>query len=209
MATQSFQLVMDAGPTPGKILPLNKSEIIIGRDTSVDLVINIAEVSRRHARLRAEAGSFILEDLGSTNGTFVNGQRLSGPVVLRPGDRVQLGDAVTLAFQVAQYDMDATVVTPASQKQSAQPAPSAAAPPPPPPPQAQQPPAYVGHVPASPPMATAPASQQKSRLWLWATLGCLGVLVCAVLVGAIAFDTLNMYCVPPFDTLFSFLYTCP
>lgn len=209
MATQSFQLVMDVGPTPGKAIPLNKPELVIGRESGCDIVINIAEVSRRHARLRSEAGGYIVEDLGSTNGTFVNGQRISGPVALRPGDRIQLGDAVTLAYQVEQYDMNATVVSPAGRQPATQPPRPPVAPPaqppaaPPPPP---QPPAYVGSVPASPPAA---AARPQSRTWLWATLGCLGVLVCAVIIGAVAFDAMNLYCVPPFDSLFSFLYTCP
>jgi len=206
---------MSVGPTPNKVFPLSKQELIIGRDTTADLVINIAEVSRRHARLRLEAGGFVIEDLGSTNGTFVNGQRMTGPTMLRPGDRIQLGEAVTLSYQVAQFDIDATVVTPASQQQAIPRAgqPAAAAPPPPPPSPAPAPPpaqrpAYAGHVPASPP--AAPAVQKKdSRPWLWAGLGCAGVVVCVVVVGAIAFDMLNMYCTPPFDTLFSFLYTCP
>ena len=49
------------------------------------------EISRRHARFHRENGNFVVEDLGSTNGTYVNGRRLAGPAVLSPGDEIQLG----------------------------------------------------------------------------------------------------------------------
>lgn len=223
MATQSFQLVMTAGPTPEKVFPLSKQEIIIGRDTNADVSINIAEVSRRHARMRLEPSGFVIEDLGSTNGTFVNSQRLTGPHVLRPGERIQLGEAVTLAYQVSQYDLNATVVTPSSGVDTVSgmrpvSPPPAAAPPPPQAPQAyqqQRPPApqqaYSGQVPAGPPPAPMqpPQEEREGRPWLWAGLGCVGVAICLVVVGAVAFDMMNLYCTPPFNSLFSFLYTCP
>ncbi len=110
MAESTFQLVMNSGPNPGKEFPLEKGEVFIGRDLTNDLVINDAEVSRRHARLVAQAGGYILEDLGSTNGTFVNGQRLMGPYILRSGETVTLGEHVSLLFQEVRIDPDATMV---------------------------------------------------------------------------------------------------
>lgn len=109
MAPQSFQLVMRSGPNPGKTFALSKSEITIGRDIGNDVVINDAEISRRHARLFAQGSSFVLEDLGSTNGTFVEGQRLMGPHMLRPGELILLGENVTLVYEPLQQDPDATV----------------------------------------------------------------------------------------------------
>lgn len=76
MAPQTIQLVMRTGPTPGKAFPLSKSEIVIGRDATCDIVINDAEISRRHAKMTMQETGYVLEDLGSTNGTFVDGQRL-------------------------------------------------------------------------------------------------------------------------------------
>lgn len=111
MAEPSYQIVMNTGPNPGKVFPLEKNEIFIGRDLTNDVVINDAEVSRRHARLVAQAGGYILEDLGSTNGTFVNGQRLMGPYILRPGETVTLGEHVSLAFEQLRSDPDATMVS--------------------------------------------------------------------------------------------------
>ena len=216
MTPQNFQLVMRSGPNPGKVFALSKSEIVIGRDISADVVINSAEVSRRHARLRLDpAGQYTIEDLGSTNGTFVNGQRISVPVPLRPGDVVMLGEAAALAFEPAPLDPNATVIAPASEM--------AAVAPPPPVPASQEPPqmvpspqAYAGQVPpgpAAPPPPVyqqPPAPQAKSggTSWLWAGAGCLVVMLCGTVVGALLFDMLNLYCVPPFNALFSFLYTC-
>ncbi len=207
MATQSFELVMTAGPTPEKKFTLSKQEIIIGRDANADIVINIAEVSRRHTRMRLEPSGYVIEDLGSTNGTFVNGQRLSGPHMLRAGERIQLGEAVTLNYQVSAFDMDATVVTPSSGVATVAGSPPAA-----PPPRAVQPPpqpAYSGHVPPGPAQVARPVEEKEGRPWLWAGLGCIGVMICLVIVGAVAFDSLDLYCTPPFNSLFSFLYTCP
>jgi predicted component of type VI protein secretion system len=111
MPESKFQLVMNSGPTPGKEFPLEKNEVFIGRDLTNDVVINDAEVSRRHARLVSQAGGYILEDLGSTNGTFVNGQRLMGPYILRSAETVTLGEHVSLMFQEEKIDPDATVVS--------------------------------------------------------------------------------------------------
>ena len=132
MARQPFQLVMRSGPTVGKIFPLEKSELTIGRDTSNDIVINDAEVSRKHARLILQGGGFILEDLGSTNGSFVDGQRLMGPHALRPGELIMLGENISLNFESAGFDPNATVVAsaPPLQQTSPREAPPRVTPPP-------------------------------------------------------------------------------
>src|SRR5262245_18932510 len=69
------------------------SDVVHGRDPSADVVLTdpSGEVSRRHARIVIRGTEAVLEDLVSTNGTFVNGERLDGPYVLRAGDKVQLG----------------------------------------------------------------------------------------------------------------------
>jgi pSer/pThr/pTyr-binding forkhead associated (FHA) protein len=110
MAVQ-FQFVMRSGPTPGATYSLEGDQIIIGRDsTNGGVVINDSEISRKHARLTFQGGKYVLEDLGSTNGTFVNGQRLAGPAVLRSGDVVSLGEQIVLMFDVLSADAGATVV---------------------------------------------------------------------------------------------------
>ena len=109
MASQSFQLVMQKGPNPGKIYELVQEEVTIGRDISNRVVINDPEVSRRHARLTLQVGGYVIEDLGSTNGTFVDGQRLMGPHLLRPGQTVMFGEKITLAYEALGFDPNATL----------------------------------------------------------------------------------------------------
>lgn len=134
MTTQSFRLVMKHGPTPGQVYELAKNEMFIGRGPTCEVVINELEVSRNHARIYLQGGEFWLEDLNSTNGTFVNGQRLIGPHLLRAGETVNLGEKVSLEVE-AEYDDEATLVPPTTVPSS-----RAGAPEQPPTPQASYPP---------------------------------------------------------------------
>lgn len=142
----SFRLVMRTGPSVGKVYPIDKPEIFVGRDLNNDIVINDPEISRRHARLFLQGNAYVLEDLGSTNGTSVNGQHLTGPGLLRPGDSITFGERMNLVFEVAQFDPDATLVSPPAQPpQQAQGAQVYAQP-------AYQPPAYQAPVQSSRPV---------------------------------------------------------
>ena len=75
-------------------LPLTDGEHIAGRDAECSLVIDATTASRRHARITVVSGSATIEDLGSTNGTHINGTRISTPTRLAPGDEVALGTEV-------------------------------------------------------------------------------------------------------------------
>ena len=87
-------MVIRAGAGAGSEHPVD-GELILGREQgSADLVIDDPGVSRRHARLVTDAGGVIVEDLGSSNGTYVNGERISGPVEVATGDEVQLGATI-------------------------------------------------------------------------------------------------------------------
>jgi len=108
--TAKFQFVMRSGPTPGKVYPLEGPEIIIGRDNTSSLMINDAEVSRKHTRLVWQSLGYVIEDLGSTNGTFVDGVRLSAPFVLRGGESISLGENIVLIYE-STSDPDATVLS--------------------------------------------------------------------------------------------------
>ena len=77
------------GQEPGRQLPL-EGPVDIGRDSSMPLYLDDGQVSRRHARVSPQAGSAVVEDLGSTNGTFVNDQPIHSPRG-SPGDRVRIG----------------------------------------------------------------------------------------------------------------------
>ncbi len=99
--SSSFRLIVRRGPRPNEIYELNQGVLTLGRDITNDIVINDPEVSRHHCRLTQGAGGYTLEDLGSTNGTFVNGQRLTGARQLQPGEMIGLGETVTLAYEGA------------------------------------------------------------------------------------------------------------
>lgn len=79
---------------PGMVLALDsfgeRSELTIGRHHGCDVVLGDPEISRRHAHLRLRDGRWVLQDLESTNGTYVNGVRV-GRCQLRPGDHVSVG----------------------------------------------------------------------------------------------------------------------
>jgi len=109
MAVQSHQFIMKTGPNPGKIFVIQKAETTIGRDETSDIFILDSGVSRHHATLTLQGTKYVLRDLGSTNGSFVNDQRLTGPRSLNPGDVILFGDKVQLIFEVAQYDPEATI----------------------------------------------------------------------------------------------------
>lgn len=118
-----FQFVMRSGPTPGVTFPLEGDQLTIGRDSTNGVAINDAEVSRKHARMMFQGGKYVLEDLGSTNGTFVNGQRLAGPVVLKPGDVISLGEQIVLMYDAIAADAGATMAVPRRAVQQSAPPP--------------------------------------------------------------------------------------
>jgi len=72
---------------------------VLGRSRDCDVVLDDANVSRRHAEIRPSGASWIIVDLGSTNGVKVNGRRIDGPQSLRPGDTVELGTS-RIVFEV-------------------------------------------------------------------------------------------------------------
>jgi hypothetical protein len=84
-----------APPQPPVQLP-REGEVSLGRSRDCEVRLPDADTSRRHAKIVCAGGRFVLHDLGSTNGTFVNGERVSERA-LEPGDRVQIG-ANTVTF---------------------------------------------------------------------------------------------------------------
>jgi pSer/pThr/pTyr-binding forkhead associated (FHA) protein len=81
------------GPGRGSVLVLHRAAHTLGRREGCDLVLPDPRVSREHARVERDALGTEVVDLGSTNGTFVNGQRVQRRR-LRNGDRIRIGDAV-------------------------------------------------------------------------------------------------------------------
>ncbi|HZT82201.1 MAG TPA: FHA domain-containing protein [Gemmataceae bacterium] len=72
--------------------PLTQAEFLIGRGTDCDLRLHGAEVSRHHCLLRLGAGEATLVDLGSSNGTYLNGRRVRSQAALNSGDELRIGD---------------------------------------------------------------------------------------------------------------------
>jgi predicted component of type VI protein secretion system len=94
---------IESGVKKPRTFLLRSDEIIIGRLRSCPLCIPSAEVSRRHCKLTAADGYLMVEDLGSSNGTWLNGNRLEQLTVVRPGDRLDVGP---VKFRI-QYELTA------------------------------------------------------------------------------------------------------
>ena len=97
-------LIAQAGPLNGQRWSLRNS-IIVGRDSSCEIVISDRQVSRRHARFTLSQDGVLLEDLGSKNGTHCNGVRVNEPVQLQDGDNIQ----VALIQKFTYLSSDATL----------------------------------------------------------------------------------------------------
>lgn len=91
-------VVVERGPAPDTRYDITAVTSTIGRSPQNEIVINDPEMSRRHAQIVQQGDYFVVSDLGSTNGTFVNGQRCTGATSLRHGDRIEFGDTVSLLF---------------------------------------------------------------------------------------------------------------
>lgn len=73
-------------------VPLRLGETLLGRSPYCSVVLADTNVSREHAAIRASAEGLVIQDLGSRNGTRVNGERLNGSRELKPGDRIEIGN---------------------------------------------------------------------------------------------------------------------
>jgi hypothetical protein len=156
-------LIVRSGPRSGERIELI-GELVVGRENA-DLTVEDEEVSRRHLAVRPHEDGVELEDLGSTNGTFVDGARLSAVVVVSSGARVTLGETVLeVEVDVPEVDPGATRLRERPPERDAtimRPTPVPAAPPPPDAtiagaPVPPRPPAPAPPPPAAPPRA-APA----------------------------------------------------
>ena len=88
------RLVVTEGPLRGTTLPLTSSAILVGRAPSCTLVLDDDYSSSRHARLYPENGQWFVEDLGSTNGTYLGSARVDRPMAVTAGAPVRVGKSV-------------------------------------------------------------------------------------------------------------------
>jgi predicted component of type VI protein secretion system len=213
-----LRLVMRRGPQVDRAFPILKDVVMIGRDAANDIIIADPEVSRHHSRIVQQPnGMLTIEDLGSTNGTYVNGARLVSSQALTPGDTIGLGETVVLQFQAAAGDAGTTVAAPRSTYQGeAAPAPYtpepgfAPAPSYPPPAQVYQPASVQAPPQAAVPRAPLPQTgslraapprrSANTRNYLLAGCGCL-LLLCVLCVVAVwvgdTFGGAAFWTVPP------------
>jgi len=97
-------LILREGDRQGQCWPIDREEMVIGRDQECDVVLPDRQVSRRHAVVHHKDENYIIEDCRSKNGTYVNGQPLEGPYLLQDGDEIQ----IALRFKLAFVDAGAT-----------------------------------------------------------------------------------------------------
>lgn len=200
MAT--FHLIMRSGPSIGRTYALETSETTLGRDAANRIAINDVEISRKHARILKQGEEYLLEDLGSTNGTFINGQRISGSHPIKIGDMIAMGENVVLQCE-ADFDPDATMLSARAAKAEASvpaapvPAPVAAAPvivPAPAPIPASEP-VFADQVPESPEAPPRKMSRKKLLLIIIAAL--IVLCICGVSV-FLYFAPRSFWCGLPF-----------
>ncbi len=219
MAGQSYRLVVRQGPIPGQVFELNKPEINIGRDISNDFVINDAEVSRKHAKLTLEGDRYRIEDLSSTNGTYIDGQRLIGPHLLAVGEIIMFGDNVGVVFEGEPSEPDLTVPSTLELGRTpvgAIPAPVDRYVPPP-----VSPTSAESSLPLPAPTLAEPEPEQipgpntkPANSWLMAGFGCLLVVIVLVIALLVFIDQPwkpggGLYCTQPFVYIFRAFGYCP
>ncbi len=162
-----YYLVVLQGPSPGTAPTLQGQMVTIGRQADNDVVVNDHRISRHHAQLTWRSTTYLLEDLGSANGTWVNNARITAPVTLQPGDVIGLSQDVQLLFSDQPDASDRTMNLP----------PQAAA---------QPSPAGVGATgalvaqPPAPPPSTSQGIMAVGVGGLIALLGALALVVVAV-----------------------------
>ena len=104
----SYSLRISKGEQAGRELALGQGELRIGRGPENELVLPDAGVSRRHARIYGQGAKLLVEDVGSANGTELNGALLQGPHALEDGDCISLGPVELVFAHAAADNADAT-----------------------------------------------------------------------------------------------------
>jgi len=112
MSVNAARLVLRRGPATQQEYQLTKPTVTLGREAVNDVPLADPEVSRRHARITYQEGRHVIEDLGSTNGTFVNGRRIASPTILNDSDMIDVGELFSFTFHGGAGDLGATFLEP-------------------------------------------------------------------------------------------------
>ena len=85
------KLTLLIGRKAMQVYDLDKETILIGREDDADIVIDNPSVSRKHAQIKKEASGWVVQDLGSSNGTFLHGEKITAPQPVKEGDEIGFG----------------------------------------------------------------------------------------------------------------------
>src|SRR6187200_1292681 len=148
-----FSILVNEKGGESKRLEFDKPEVTIGRVQGNDIILPKGNVSKRHSRIVLKDGKFIIVDLKSTNGTYVNGRKITSPLVIKDSDKIYIGDFILSVEEGAGAGAGAPYAQPVGVGPY-----TGAEPPMPPPPTmaAMGDPAHLGPPPMSPPMPPPP-----------------------------------------------------
>src|SRR5262244_3311544 len=107
-----FAIVVNEKGGEQKRLDFDKPEVTIGRVQGNDIILPKGNVSKRHSRIVLKDGKFIIVDLKSTNGTYVNGRKITSPLVLKESDKVYIGDFIITVEESAGAGVGTGSLTP-------------------------------------------------------------------------------------------------
>src|SRR4051812_41805955 len=102
-----FAIVVNEKGGEQKRLEFDKPEVTIGRVQGNDIILPKGNVSKYHSRIVLKDGKFIIVDMKSTNGTYVNGKKIAAPQVVRPSDKIYIGDYIINVEAPADGDEEA------------------------------------------------------------------------------------------------------
>jgi len=106
-----FRLTYLSEPFKGLTTDFDQEVVSIGRSVENDVVVDEVHVSGFHAKIENPGGQVVIKDLGSTNGTFVNGKKIKSPAILQGGETIQFGTQVQIKFTPLIEDVeDRTVI---------------------------------------------------------------------------------------------------
>jgi len=177
------ELLLVRGPQAGRAFPLAQHSVTLGRDPRNDIVIDHPQVSRRHARITRQSNAWVIEDLESTNGTFINGTQLTEPRALTHGDTIELSEAVALTYRreaTAPDEARQPVSRPSAGAHRDQASPRRAQVP-------EPPPTFIG--PPSPARTRPPErNSPQGQTWFLVGAGCFVLFLAAACVAVFALD---------------------
>ena len=110
MIDTDAHLVVHQDPTTQQVFPLTEGVVTLGREGYNEIVLLDPEASRKHAQISFQAGRYVVEDLGSTNGTFVNGRQILTATTLNPDDVIEIGDMARILYQGPGGEISETVM---------------------------------------------------------------------------------------------------